>query len=365
MRADLATDAPRGGPAPPDPEVRRVAAAPARLVVRLPTWLGDVVMAAPALEALSRALPETTLVAAARPGQAGLAAMLPSVAAVLEIGDERGPGGVRAAARRYREDGADAVLALPRGARALLAPYLARVPVRVGFGAPLQRWLLTHPVEGWRAWRGAHRSAWLGLPGRAFGAGPLGAPVLCPPTVARERARQLLGALGHRPGRPLVLLEPGAAYGPAKCWPADRFGRLARLLLDDGADVATIGHRRASAEDEIVRLAPGVLRAAGRTPELPVLAALLEAASLVVTNDTGPMHLAAAVGAPVLALFGATDPVVSGPAGAAPRRILVSPTPCSPCFLRRCAVPGHPCLASIGVGRVHREAREMLCRVRI
>ena len=90
-----------------------------------------------------------------------------------------------------------------------------------------------------------------------------------------------------------------------------------------------------------------------------MLIALLAEASVVVSNDTGPMHVAAALGVPVVALFGASDPVVSAPVGPGPRTVLYDPEPCSPCFLRTCPVAGHPCLAKIGVERVLREVERI------
>jgi ADP-heptose:LPS heptosyltransferase len=114
-------------------------------------------------------------------------------------------------------------------------------------------------------------------------------------------------------------------------------------------------------EARVARAAGGrVLRACGRTPDLLALVGVLARADLLLTNDTGPMHLAAALGTPVLALFGATDPVVSGPAGPGPRVLVHDPEPCSPCFLRDCPIPGHPCLAKIGSARVLREAVQLL-----
>ncbi len=94
-----------------------------------------------------------------------------------------------------------------------------------------------------------------------------------------------------------------------------------------------------------------------------MLAALLADADIVVANDTGPMHVAAAVGTPLLALFGATDPVVSAPLGSGPRRILYEPEPCSPCFRRTCPVAGHPCLERFGVERVLSETLDLHARL--
>ena len=332
------------------------------MLLRLPNWVGDVVMAASTVAALHEALPESVLVAQAKPGLLGLAALLPGVSATLPAGEDRGPGSLRASRRALKAEAFDAAVVFPRGIRAMLAPWLARIPVRVGFGGSGHGLLLTHPVEGWKPWRRAHRSAFFGLLGRPFGVQPEGVWRCRPSEAARAEADRFLRGIGRRRDRPLVVLEPGAAYGPAKCWPADRFGRLAQGLLAEGVDVCTVGTRETLPLEDVVEAhaGAGLLRAAGLTPDLEALAALLAEADLVVANDTGPMHVAAAVGAPVLALFGATDPVVSAPTGPGPRRLLWEPEPCSPCFLRRCPVPGHPCLERFGVEQVLAEARALL-----
>lgn len=333
-----------------------------RLLVRLPNWLGDVVMAAPTLAAVRGARPQAEIVAVARAPLLSLARLLPGVDRAVPAGRDRSPGELAATRRALRALEADAAVVLPRSARAQLGPWLARVPVRLGYAGRGRRRLLTHAVAGWRPYRSAHRSAWFGLLARAFDAEP-GAPWrLDPPEAARREARRVLGRRGHHGDRPYVVLEAGASYGPAKCWPAERFGALARGLLRDGLDVVTVGTLASRSVERVVerRAGPGLIRAAGRTPDLLTLAALLGEAALVVSNDTGPMHLAAATGTPVLALFGATDPVVSSPLGRGPRRLLYDPEPCSPCFLRTCPVPGHPCLGKVGVERVRREARALL-----
>ena len=240
---------------------------------------------------------------------------------------------------------------------------LAGVPIRLGYGRKGGSRLLTHAVTDWRPYRRAHRSTWFGLLGRAFGAS-VGEPwLLEPPAAALAAADRLLLVQGHRPGRRLVLLEPGASYGPAKCWPAERFGALAaRLHAESGANVVTVGLRDALDRERIVYERSGgqILRTAGKTPDLLTLVGLLARADLVISNDTGPMHLAAAVGTPTLALFGATDPAVSSPLGRGMRRLIYDPEPCSPCFLRTCPLPGHPCFTKLGTERVCREAQSML-----
>ncbi|MDA1196251.1 MAG: lipopolysaccharide heptosyltransferase II [Planctomycetota bacterium] len=333
-----------------------------RIVVRLPNWLGDIVMAAPTIAAIHAARPEAELVAVVKAPFAPLAALLPGVARVLAASRDRSFGELRRTRRMLKDLEPDAAVILPRSTRAQVGPWLAGVPQRVGFGGRSRGFLLSHAVQGWKPYRSAHRSAWFGLLARAFGAEP-GAPWLIEvPAAARAQAHDLLQRLGRSGDRPLVVLEPGASYGPAKCWPAARFGELAASLNSAGFDVATVGtDATRDVEARVAQAAGGrVLRTAGRTPDLLTLLGVLAEAQAVVSNDTGPMHLAAAVGTPVLGLFGATDPGVSSPLGQRERHIVYDPEPCSPCFLRTCPVPGHPCLTKIAASRVFDAVRTIL-----
>ena len=213
-----------------------------RVLLRLPNWLGDVVMAAPAVEAIRRALPDAELVAQARAPFLPLARLLPGVTEAIPAGEDRGLRGLWRSRRALRARRFDGAVVFPRSFRAAVAPWLAGIPVRVGFGATARPRLLTHPVEGWQPLRQRHRSAFYGALTRPFGVEPGGPWRLEAPPAALEAADRLLLHLGRRPGRPLVAMEPGASYGPAKCWPADRFGEAARRLIhEDRADVVTIG----------------------------------------------------------------------------------------------------------------------------
>jgi heptosyltransferase-2 len=314
-------------------------------------------MAAPAVDAIRRALPGAELVAQSRAAFLPLARLLPGVGSAVPAGADRGIRDLWRSRRALRGGGFDAAVVFPRSFRAALAPWLAGIPVRVGFGARGRRRLLTHAVEGWQPLRRRHRSTFYGALARPFGVESEGPWRLEAPPAALEAADRLLLTLGRRSGRPLVAMEAGASFGPAKCWAPERFGGLARRLLrEDGADVVTLG--TAASRDVEAKVAeaagPGLLRAVGRTDDLLALVGLLARADLLVSNDTGPMHLAAALGTPVLAIFGATDPGVSAPRGHGRNVVLVDPEPCSPCFLRDCPIPGHPCLAKIGVDVVHR-----------
>jgi heptosyltransferase-2 len=155
-----------------------------------------------------------------------------------------------------------------------------------------------------------------------------------------------------------AVLQPGAAYGAAKRWPADRFGATAAALLADGHDVAVVGGAADRAAVAGVRaVAPGVVDLSAQM-RVGVLAAALESADLLITNDTGPMHLAAAVGTRCLAVFGSTSPEWTRPFGPE-HEVVRRPVACAPCFRRSCPI-GTPCLTAIDAASVLVRARAML-----
>ncbi len=334
-----------------------------RVLVRAPSWLGDLCLTLPAVEALAAVAPQATFVVACKPSLESLARRVPCVSEVVVLDAVPGVRGTLEHRRRLRAARCDAAVVVPRSFRALLPIAAARIPLRVGFAGNGRSPLLSHPVPGWKPLRLAHRLDYFGALLRPFG---LAAPTTGwrhhpAPDEVRSQASRLAADPARRPGARLVALEPGGAYGVAKRWPEDRYAALVRRLREEGVDVLVIGTQAMVPLEERIAAAAGVpvLRGAGRTT-LPELAAALAQVDALVTNDTGPMHLAAAVGTPTLALFGSTDPAVCGPRGAGPARVLYERVPCAPCYLKECPVPGHPCLDQFSVDRVHHELTALL-----
>lgn len=317
------------------------------IAFRAPNWLGDAVLATVVLPAIRRRDGSARVTVLAPTGLSDLFARSPHVDETKEL---IAGGEVDA----YRTGGYDLVLLGPTsfgsawravrggtkafgfatsGRGALLSGRLAGAEYRRG----------RHQVENYRA-----LAALVGEPA------PADVPsVRVDPEWARE-------ALQRWPVRrsPRVVLQPGAAYGPAKRWPAERFGETGAALLAEGYDVAVIG--AAVDLEAVVRVrerAPGVVDLSGST-RIGVLAALLESAGLLITNDTGPMHLAAAVGTRCLAVFGSTSPEWTRPLGPG-HEVMRRPVACAPCFLRRCPI-GTPCLEGIEAAAVLSRARALL-----
>ena len=334
-----------------------------RILVRAPNWLGDLCMTLPAVEALAAAAPKATFVLACKPSLESLARRVPRVSQVIVLDQVPGVRGALVHRRAIREARCDAAVVVPRSLRALLPVAAARIPIRVGFAGNGRSPLLSHPVRGWKPLRLAHRLDYFGALLGPFGlAAPSSGWRYTPrPEEIEWQNAGLRTHPARRPGARLVALEPGGSYGVAKRWPEARYAALVRRLREDGVDVLVIGTKEMEPLQDRILAASGVplIRGAGMTT-LPALAATLAQVDALVTNDTGPMHLAAAVGTPILALFGSTDPAVCGPRGVGRAKVLYQKVDCAPCYLKECPVPGHPCLDQFHVERVHHEVMTLL-----
>jgi heptosyltransferase-2 len=340
------------------------------VLVFSPNWLGDAVMALPAVADIRRHETTRRLIVAARPGVAGLWSIVAGVEEVVVIPRARGAArwrtlGENAAA--MRRAGADAAVLLPNSLQTALMARRAAIPQRWGYRRSLRRWLLTRSVPAPRglvhqADYYRHLVAALG-----YASGPRVPSLDVPPAVAAD-ARGILTAAGATPGAKLLGLAPGAAYGGAKRWPPERFAaaaaELARAhgLLPVLVGSAADRDAACAIEAELDKMSGSGRRAAavnlaGRT-DVPQLAGVLAQCAVFVSNDSGAMHLAAAVGTPVVALFGPTDERVTAPV--APRaRVLTAGAWCRPCLLRECPLD-HRCMNRIEAGAVARAAGELL-----
>jgi heptosyltransferase-2 len=324
------------------------------LIVRLPNWLGDTVMAVPALRSLRAARPEARMVlvgpwATLLAGQALADVLVPyarSWTARLARWDE------------LRALGAATVVLLPNSFEAAVAAWYWKAPRRIGLDAGGRGRLLTDviPMPAPRA----HQIDEYARVVERLGVDVTDrVPRLAPPpqgSPERETIRRLLRDAGVADdAHAAVGIHVGAAYGSSKRWPPERIAELCRLLAARGAIPVLLGAR----EDVDVadRLAgeTGARTLVGRDgPEL--LTALLAGFTALVCGDTGVGHLAAALGTPVVALFGPTDPRLSAPRGRV--RVIAHPVACAPCFYRDCPID-HPCLRGVDADEV-REALDGL-----
>ena len=308
------------------------------LVILAPNWLGDAVMALPAIADVRRGWPGRITVAA-RPAIAPLFALVDAVDAYTACGS-RVPRGF------------DAALLLPNAFRAALDVWRAGVPERWGYRADGRGMLLTRSVPRPRS---VHQVdyyqrlvAQLGFPNGSR------EPRVAVPDAARAEGGALLRESGWDGRSPLVALAPGAAYGGAKRWPPEYFAELASDLARDGVDTVLIG---SAADRSTTREVRAAFDLVGKT-DLPTLAGVLVHCRTLVTNDSGAMHLAAAAGVPVTAVFGPTRDRETRPPGDR-HAVLTHDVWCRPCMLRECPLD-HRCMRAIAPSTVAASAGRTL-----
>jgi heptosyltransferase-2 len=326
-----------------------------RLVVFAPNWLGDAVMALPAIADVQRASPGTAVVVAARPSVAPLFTMVAGVSEVLAL---EARGSIWRGRSSALEPGRfDAALLLPNSFYVARLASRAAIRERWGYATQWRGTLLTRrvapPSRRHQAAFYQHLTHSLG-----FAAGPL-APAIELPPEQRDVGRGLMRSAGWDGRAPFVTFAPGAAYGGAKKWSARSFAAVATDLGRTGIVPVLIGSggdARSGAEVEAA-LGSGVsaINLIGRT-DLPALASVLAASRGLVANDSGAMHLAAALGVPVTAVFGPTDETATHPIGRAPATLLTHPVWCRPCMLRECPID-HRCMTGISPESVAAAAR--------
>ena len=340
-----------------------------RILVRSTNWVGDAVMSIPALEALRARLPQTEIVLLSIPWVSELFWHHPAVDRQIVYkpdSDHRGPLGFAKLIRELREEQFDAALLFQNAFHAAWMAWRARIPLRIGYARDGRSFLLADAIEPPSpAAYGHQANYYLQL---LFRAGLIDRPQ--PVEEVRlhlseeegARAARKLESLGLGGPRLLVGIAPGAAYGPAKRWLPDRFGGLAdRLIGALGADVLIFGSaaERPLAEEVAASMKHTPAMVAGET-SMRELLSLMDRCRLIVTNDSGSMHLAAALGVPLIAIFGSTDERATGPLGARVRIVKRGVT-CSPCGRRVCPIDFR-CMTGISVEEVFRTTLELVKR---
>jgi heptosyltransferase-2 len=310
-------------------------------------------MAVPALRALRRALPGAELWVLG-PWAPALLEAEPGLGRCLEA-----PVGWRArwaTARALRAAPPDVAVLLPNSFASALEARLAGARARIGYAGDGRTALLTHPVPP-PSGRVHQVAAYLGLLEVLGVADPPTPPRLHVAPARHDEASALVRSVGVTATAGAVAIQLGAAFGPSKLWPADRLAALAAALERDGRTVVFLGGPTAGPLLAAVAHARGepVRSLVGRDhPAL--LPALLACFAVLVAPDSGPAHVAAAVGVPVVTLFGPTDPRLTAPLGPGHAPLWRRP-PCGPCFLPRCPID-HRCLRGLEVDEVLAAVRE-------
>jgi heptosyltransferase-2 len=328
-----------------------------KILVRAPNWVGDAVMAIPAMDTIRRTHAGDEICVLARPAVADLFSGQPFVDRVLAYdfrGKHRGWLGREKLIAELRKEKFDIAVLLQNAFDAAWLAWRAGIPERIGYARDARGALLTKAVRVPREGEipKPESNYYLELLRRAGwiqGAQTIRPIILRIPDAARAGAEAALRGAGARENAWRCAIAPGASYGAAKCWPPERFAQLAdRLISECDADVIFFG---TPGEKEIAGLIRSKMKSraislVGET-SMRDLAALFACCSTFIGNDSGAMHVAAAAGLPVIGVFGSTDP--EGTAPVTERFTLIrEAVSCSPCFLRKCPVD-HRCMTRVAV----------------
>ena len=333
-----------------------------RLLIRGPNWIGDAVMCEPALSAVRALFPAARIALLVKPSIAELFAGHPACDEIV-LYDSRarhaGLSGKWRLSKDLKREGYDLAVLFQNAFEAAFLAWLSGIPRRYGYATDGRGWLLTDPVAVADQSKAAHQTRYyvdllrpLGWDGQAR------APRLVVSDSESQAIEQRLAAAGIGSSERLIGLNPGSTYGGAKRWLPERFADVAdRLASSHSARIVIVG---AAGEEILGQTIAGAMRTkaivlSGRT-SIRELMAVVQRCHLFLTNDTGPMHIAAALGVPVVAIFGPTNSRTTSPWGDA-HRIVRRPVECSPCLLRECPID-HRCMTHISVDDVYQAAVE-------
>jgi heptosyltransferase-2 len=368
--------------APPVSELRL-----ARILLHAPNPLGDAVMAEPAARAIAAHFPDARVEVLMAAPIAALAETWPFVDAIWPVRV-----GGRTLERldalwlgwRLGRLGYDLAVLFPNSLRAARLAVGSRAARIIGYPGHARAYLLTDRVPAPVAAFETHMVVFYWGLATALGCGPLApktqlaeagpgetrtilagdprtAPRIHPTPAMHAAARDLLGRVGIRDD-PFIAIAPGAAYLGAKCWPAERFGALCRRLGRElGWRCVLLGRRGERALGAAIRAAAGGTSAVDLTgrADVRMLLGILARASLFVGNDSGPAHVAAALGRPGVAIFGSTSDRHTGPVDHG-MQVVQRQLPCVPCFQRSCPLGHMDCLRGLSVDAVAEAAHQVL-----
>ncbi len=323
-----------------------------RILIRATNWVGDAIMTLPALEAVRENFPGAHITVLAKPWVAPLFEHHPAVDRVLVFHKGHGPraGFVRMLkmSRIIRKERFDLAILFQNAFEAALLAFLGRIKLRVGYKADGRSLLLTHGVFRTEGVLTVHQVEYYCAILRAQGwVAEERDPVLHAGGEVREEAAGILTSNGIDPQDFMVGLSPGAVFGNAKRWPPDRFAEIGDRAVEKwGAKVVVFGSggERAICDSVCGAMRHDVLNLCGKTT-LRAVMGVMDLCRFFVTNDSGLMHMASALGIPTVAVFGSTDHVTTGPRG--PKtRIVRRAVWCAPCLKQECPTD-HRCMLNI------------------
>ncbi len=338
-----------------------------RIVVRAPNWVGDAVMSVAALRELRRLFPNAHITVVSKPGTSDIFRGADFVDEVL-VYERRGLSSVWQQVRDWKDRHFDIALLFQNAFEAAAIAFFARVPQRIGYDTERRGFMLTDPVAV-PFWKNERHEIFYylnlvaELERKFFDTfrNEVPEPQFQIEVSAqdKEAARKLLARADA--DKPLVLLCPGSVNSRAKRWPVERYAALADQLAESGASVVLIGSPgELEVSKQVINLArrPPVLLTGSTS--VAVVTALISVADVLVTNDTGPAHIGAAVGTPTLVIFGPTNPLTTRPYGPA-GEMMRHPPDCAPCMLRDCPID-HRCMTAITPEEVFQRTTQLIRR---
>jgi heptosyltransferase II len=339
---------------------------PVRILIRGTNWIGDAVMSEPALSAIRLAFPKADITLLVKPAIAELFQRHPAIDHLL-VYEHRGRharlSGKWALGSELRRGRFDLAILFQNAFEAALLAFLAGIPRRYGYGTDGRAFLLSDAITVPNRTALAHQTQYYLDLLRPLGITPSpAAPRLFVSDSEEKRMTQRLTEAGIQATEWLIGINPGSTYGNAKRWLPERFAQAAdRVAEQFGGRVVIVGaageEALGQAIAEKMHSKPVVL--SGWT-SIRELMSVIKRCRLFVTNDTGPMHIAAAFGVPVVAVFGPTDSRTTSPFGEA-HQIVRQPVECSPCLLRECPID-HRCMTGVTVEQVYGAAAKQLHR---
>jgi len=328
--------------------------APLRALIRMPNWLGDSVMAIPAIKSLKAMFDDCKIDIIINESLSGLGELLTTTIEKTIALPENDTPSRKAALAGAAKSGYDLLIILPNSFRSAWELWSHNIRVRAGYAASLRSFILTHAIKRPTAHSMSQSDYFLNLVKELYPKIETKDMSLTVPGIAVDSSMSLLPSTD----RPMVGVGFGAAYGSAKMWPADRFAELIDRL-EEVAVVVLIGSKSDRAvADKVLNLTKSSPASLVGKTDIPALSAVLSRLDLYITNDTGPMHLSAAVGTSVIAIFGPTSPEETGPMGEN-HQVIYNKADCAPCWRRICPLD-HRCMKSISVDEVAETALRLL-----
>lgn len=325
-----------------------------KILIVTPAWLGDMVMSHSLIQVLKGQHPDAEFAVLAPKSTLPISELMPEFTIRFVVEDGHGQFNLKRRwqlAREIRTHRFDAAYILPNTLKSALIPFLARIPRRVGWLGE-SRYLFLNEIHKNppKLPLMVERYVALAYPQNQF---LMGSEFPCPRLIIpADLSAQTIEKFGIDTRKQIFTLSPGAAFGPAKKWPAEYFAQVAQAKINEGYEVWMIGApNEKEAAAEIISIEPCVRNFVGETSLLEMVT-LLSLSQQVLTNDSGPMHIAASLSVPLVAIFGSSSPDFTPPLGEKVCILEKNDLSCRPCFQRTCRFGHYACLREIMPSRV-------------